>query len=1025
MGDCVASHPSSRFSQTYTSVMPPMLQSDVTASSILSSILNKPMPPIRMQGENLPYRMASGSRLGFSKCVLFTLGTGTCAGYSNVGTPEALLLQREFQIRDEYNQLCRAEEARRRMEEERTRRYEREEEQQSLIETARQLEESRAKREEEQRQRLLAQERELEEWKHERARELERERRRHIEEEERMRERQHERAMQRLREEAEVRIQSQKEISECHNVVEQTVKSATNVMVERICNEMREREREYRAEANQLHQSYKSEIAALRHDIESKRQMIARSEQQAAEAREIFSQVVNQLNEVRQKQESCSKSRSSEEALADVHRKTVEVLQRTFEDDKLSMKRWFEEELRRINNTHERMRTEDEERCNSQLRMLERTLEEQQQRQREAEADIQQWRTKAAAATAAASEEARLREELRTVRKQLQDALASQQRLERRATDSERTAGEARNALHTLQGELESLSAKQSAELRVLREEKQELVDEIARAKAAHEGEIQRMRGDMHNADNTAAHELSRDFESVYKRMNEHHEEARRILEGEKGQVVKQLRESERQLEMTKRELAQQREKIEEVRRESEWMWSQRLSEKDRTAKELQGVVEELRREQCGAAQITAENLGLRQQLEKQRQDFEASLQSRDRDIQRLRHEQEEALQRAAGINEGLSNSQRMRDEEEQRLKRLLEEAAIREKELQGEVDDAKKNSRSWKEHCEQLQAQAAAALSVGNSSMEALLREKDCEVDRMKTELARQTKERESLTHQLREACATTKSLEKELMEKQTLIMSLNSDISTLRQAVQMKSTQVEGNIVHRSSAPSISGVAPQTSPMSVRSRILASLSPPRAQEITVSKNTLDVVKPAAGVSLATPLSIQPVAVNPPPNKQTPLLTPLAPTLLTRELENSSAPSILPLQSPVPVAPQLNQESVGGLPTHSTTSPPQVQVVPATPSRLPLPPQVSPQLSTGNNIVVASNPVNLRLEQLPTPVPLPPEIATAPLLVSAVGGAVAAVPAPVPLPVPPLLNSNVAPPVNTDFAGVAVAPVV
>ncbi|CCD12627.1 unnamed protein product, partial [Trypanosoma congolense IL3000] len=580
---------------SYSSVMPVMLCSDVTASPVLQSSRKKSMACVKIGADYRCYSVDYKDNKRSSTCTLVDLGKVWPGSFSGAGHRELLYLKRELSIREEYDRLRREDEGRHRIEEQCSRQRETLLGQQSLLETAMKLEEVRAKREEEQRQRLFDQEKQLEEWKQQRAQELERDRRRRLEEEDRLREREHEREMQRLHEEAKMQLQVQRDASEYGKRIEQAVETANSAMAHQILSELQDREGERRAEANQQYHACKNEIAALRQEMECKQHILQRNEKQLLESQAHLMQVMEQLNELRRLLNSSSEKKLSDAALADVFQRNMERLQRSFDEDKTNMKQWFDGELQRLVRAHDRERSYDEEKHNAQLRIFEKALEEQQHRQRESDEELRRCRAKAATADNVVAEESRLREELRMMRMKLQDASSVEERLTKKASEADRAASEARRALHTVQTEFQLLSDKQTAELRAVREEKQELADELARTKAAHIEEIQQIRENLTVSDNASSRELSKDYESFCKRITEHHEEALHALEREKGHLARQLRDAEKQLETSQRQLLVLQERMGEEKRNNDRLWQQQIAERDLSITSLKNTIEHLK----------------------------------------------------------------------------------------------------------------------------------------------------------------------------------------------------------------------------------------------------------------------------------------------------------------------------------------------------------------------------------------------------------------------------------------------
>ncbi|KAH8613786.1 hypothetical protein ERJ75_000755100 [Trypanosoma vivax] len=918
-------------SACYAAAMPPVLRSGTTVLSRRSRVASAPLKAVIMEcvascnGDRWPFRAASGG------CPF--LSSDLLALMENRNSVEIAMLRREIEMRNEFASLRRAEEERLlKHQEERSR----VEEYQRILNEVNKIELARLKRVEEQQARIFAQEREIEEWKHERAKAMERERRHGMEEEERSRERRHERELQRLREEAELRVRANENAEDYSRLVEKTMSTALDAVLERLQDKLCENGEEYKSRLNQLQQAQTSELVALRHDVEREHRLIAQSERLLSETRLQLAQVISQLNDIRKLRNECANSCVAEGALMDMHKKVVDLLHREFEDDKIYRKRWFDEELRRIACMHEQIRTDEAEKYRSELRRADDNVADLQQRLRDSEEEAQRLRAKATAATndaliPLAAEEARVREELRNVRCQLQEAMDARHRADKRATEAERNTECVRSALQAVQAELDATSTRQKTELRNVREEKQKLVDELARMRTAHADEIEQLQKSMATAGNQS-HDVVSEFETVCRQMNERYEERHRTLESEKDQLVRQLREIELRMEKVQRQAVEDRGKVDERCRTVERQQQQKILEQECLITELQGTIEELKRKQGDMVDLTAHNFELQQQMEKLRSEQSEVLCAKDADMQQIRREYAEAKGRIAGLQGELSTLQRIHEDAEMRIRQIKEDAELKERQLRRDMEDVKQTAQTWKDQFSQLQAQSTAS-AANTTSTELLLREKDGEVTRLLGMLKTQKREVEALEQQLHEARRSEAAKEKELLEKETTIGVLNAEIAAMREKL-YAAPDALGENATRQLTPETNEIVVATPPHPQRpaSSLLASshsLSPGAAAALQCSAVAIETrsspLKTESDVSSHTTLAVplQPPATTPSvavgaPSNAAPVGVPQPLGPLQSAPQPPQSPKITP--APVPLNTQIPPAPVAPMPTGAGT---------------------------------------------------------------------------------------------------------
>ncbi|RNF11705.1 vesicular transport-associated repeat protein, partial [Trypanosoma conorhini] len=761
------------YTAIFSAAMPPVLRSQSGTSSALlqsaSAALAATSPSCL---EWRPYR---SGEMGGRGAAMTRLLLGSSGAAPHTRQLEAGLLRREVLLRGEFDRLRHAEEERVRWDHQREHEARLAEEQLRLLETAKAIELERAKRTEEQQQRVLAQERELEEWKQERAKEMEEQRRRRVEEEDRLRARQHEREMLLMREEAELRLQTQKSLEGHKQSIESTVKGAAESMLGRLREEFKEVERQWSTRFERLQLEHSGETAALRHDIERERQLVARGEAQLSETRAQLDKLHTLVEELRRQKDGDAHSRATETSLKELHQKAVDRLQRAFEEDKQSSKQWFMEEQQRTQKLHESALLEAEEKHRDQVRRLEAALDEARRQLREAEGELQQYKVKL---PTAAAEEARLREELRTVRKQLNEAVDAKQHAERQSRELERECEDGRKAQQALQLEMDAEAARHGAELRSAREECEQVAEELARARKTHAEELQEIRRKQRSGGNAVSRDATKEVDVTIRRMNERHEEARRALEAEKAQLTRQVREAEQRHEDARQRLELEFDKLEAARRDGERL-KQQLDEKDRAVAELQGVVEELKRKDVSAADAAAENRKLQQELEQLRRSHEAAARAKESELQDLRRDASDARRRSAALQEELTAAQRVRGEVEVRMKRLADEAALTEKQLRREAEEATQAAQSWKDRYTQMQTASASSAP----RMQTLLNEKESELSLLRDTIDALKRDRDTLEKRVQEVQTTATTREQEMLDQATTVKALNAEIASLRE--------------------------------------------------------------------------------------------------------------------------------------------------------------------------------------------------------------------------------------------------
>ncbi|KAH9600003.1 hypothetical protein LSM04_007312 [Trypanosoma melophagium] len=763
--------------------------------------------------------------------------------------------------------------------------------------------------------------------------------------------------------------------------------------------EQRRRDCEWDGRLQKILQEHMKETFGLREEIEREQQLVARSETQLTETRAQLTQLHNQLEEMwRQKRESETAAREAETAsLTEMHQKALERLQRFFEADKLQAKQWFTEEIQRVQSTHERLRADADDAYHQQIRRMEADITELQRRLRDSEAEVQQYKAKVAAAAVKpavpSADETRIREEIRTLRAQLSDALDSKLRAERRATDAEREADERCKSLQVLQMELDSVIARNDVEQRSLREANQDLTDELTRTRTSHAEEIENLRRNARSSESVTSRETAKEFEETFRRMNERYDDMRRTLETEKTQLTKRLKEVERQHYETQRLLQQQTEQVEELRSEGKRQ-HERNAEKDRLITELRFSIEELKRTGGAVADLTARNHELQQETEKRRREHEAAVQAMNNNVQELRRERDAAQVRVAALVEELSAAQRAHSESDTRSKCLLDEAELRERQLRRETEEARQTMESWRERCTQLQTSAAAA-AVTVSKPENLLREKENELTRLRGIVEAVKHDRDTLEQRLREERVTITKKEQESYEKQVTIDRLNMEVTTLHEKLQMATNysqsgrdqpftqQTEHSLVAPKSMEGFSSNKEYAPTETIRT----ASAPPQPSAGTTPSVPSPVPTQTRSPGLSGP-SVSPAAPPQPSAGTTPSVPSPVPVPTQTRSPGLSGPSVSPavppqpsagttpsVPSPVPVPTQTRSPGLSG-PSVSPAVPPQPSAgtTPSVPSPVPVPTQTrSPGLS-GPSVspAVPPQPSAGTTPSVPSPVPVP-----------------------------------------------------
>ncbi|ESS69510.1 hypothetical protein TCDM_01789 [Trypanosoma cruzi Dm28c] len=853
MADTVTAPTFRDYTATFSAAMPPVLSSQ---SASFSALL-KPTPtaltkvpsigidcfPQRFGETGVPGAAMGRTFLGISGQMLHTRQM------------EAGLVRREIVLRSEFDRLRHADEERMRWDRQREREAMLAEERQRMLDLAKEIEMERAKRTEEQQKRLLAQERELEEWKQERAKEMEEQRRRRMEEEDRLRARQHEREMLLMREEAELRLQVQKSVDDHKKSIETSVNSAAEAVMARLRDEFRAIEGQWTSRLERLQLEHINETASLRQEIERERQLVAHGESQLSETRNQLAKLTSQLEELCRQREGDAHSRGTENFIGEIHQKAIERLQRAFEEDKQSTKQWFVEEQQRILNSHERTLHEIQDSHRAQVRRLEETLDASNRQLREMEIEVQQCKTKLAGAalkpSSASADELRLREELRTIRKQLNEAVDAKQRLERRSREIEQECDDGRKAQQALQLEMEALTVRHNAELRSLREENQQLMDQLTSAREAHAEELQQVRNNQRKSESAVTRDAAKEFETTLRRMNERNEETRRALELEKGQLVRQLREAEQRCEDKQRRLEIELEKSEAARRDGERI-QQKHDEKERALAELQETVEELKRKGCSVADLSSRNRKLQQELEQLRHDHETATRAKDSELQELRHDLAETRRRVVGLQDELTAARRMQEEVEVRMKSYVSDAELKEKQLRRSLEEATQSVQSWKDSYTQLQSQSASAAP----KMQGLLSEKETELSRLQETLDALKRDKNSLEKRTQELQTISATREKEMLDQASVVKGLNAEIVSLREQLSTvmrpakeMSTQYLSRALDYSQSPRTPtvGGATDTQPAQPKSTVDASKSSNLSLTATAPMCSPQVVHPAS----------------------------------------------------------------------------------------------------------------------------------------------------------------------------------
>ncbi|RNF07546.1 vesicular transport-associated repeat protein [Trypanosoma rangeli] len=1015
MADAAAASTVRDYKALFSAAMPPVLRSHTG----MSSALLKPMPTTPETGSSSGLVCSTYCLGDLDGCGLAVgrplLGGGSCATL-HTRQMSAGLLRREIFLRGEFDRLRHAEEERMRWDHQREREARLTEERQRMLETAKAIELERVKRTEEQQQRILVQERELEEWKNERAKEVEEQRRRRMEEEERLRARQHERDMLLLREEAEVRLQTRKSLDDHKQSIESAVKSAAELMLARLWKEFKEVEVQWVTRFEHLQLELNSGTAALRHDIECERKFVTGGEAQLAETRAQLGKLLEQLEELRRQKDIDAHNRATETSLTEIHQKTIERLQRAFEEDKQSTKQWFMEEQQRTKDSHERALLEMEENHRGQLRRLEATLDESKRQLREMEAEVQQYKVKLATAalkpSSAAADEVRLREELRAVRKQLNEAVDARQRAERQSHELERECDDGRNALQALQLDMDTETARHEVELRLLREESEKLMNELTRARAAHAEELQELRKKQRSSESAVSRDAAKEVDATIRRMTERHEEARRALEAEKAQLMQKLREAEQRHEDSQRRQELELDELKGARRDSERL-KQQLDEKDRVVTEQQKTIEELKRKDVSVADVTAQNRKMQQELEQLRRDHEAATRVKDKELHDLRRDASDARRRNVALQDELTAAQRTRGEVEVQMRRLVDEASLKEKQLRREAEESTQTAQSWKDRYTQLQTHSASSAP----KMQTLLNEKETELALLRDTIDALKRDRDTLEKRVQELQTHSITREQEILDQATTVKGLNAEVAALREQLSatLRSTKevsaryplqpMEHSPFPRAIDTDTSAGARLAQPTSTVEACnsgnlrFASTGPPPVSQTTRSASDFSSVFSAPaestvlrGTSVGSPSQLLAADISSTPRSSTVVLPARPPEGLT---SSAGCPSSSLTRGSLPGMPSTGA-GVLNVGAHASA-----------PSSSPSSPQVSnfAAISQSSSLTVpvpsaTSTVTTVSLAQAVVPVPVPVQVpANAASLVSS--GGTSAIPVPVPLPIP------------------------
>eukprot|EP00796_Vickermania_ingenoplastis_P010149 gene10149-7106_t len=926
---------------------------------------------------------------------------------------EAALVRRELAVQNEYDHFRMEEVERDRRAEMEQQRREEAEERRRLIESARKIEEERARRMQEQQDNLLKKERELEEWKLQRAKEADALRQKRMEAEERRQEILFQRELERIKQESESRAAS-KGASEA---LEKSLRESQEAMLKRFQEEVKSREEEYESDARRRETEWAqrlekleiqrtTEMANLTLQLQQDAERAANFERKAVDAREEISRLTSEVESL--KKLLSTRGPSQEDAAQSIvtqHKQAVAKMQESFEDDKRRSRRQYLEEVERLKSEYERRVEELRDHQRVQLRCKEEEVESLQRQLHDAQRCLEEERSKAAMVRNTGDsyftqEEARLKEEVRTLRLKNQELEEQRIRVERRQRDNDTRIDKQGSTIQALQEELQQCLRKKAEELEELRGENHQLRTSLKLEKESMTEELESLRLQLKNAEERAYSKTTHELEGTIQTLTESREELRRQLEAQKEQQERKIRTLEEELhtargrreELEREVLAikdrhsqverQLSTRLEEVRKESE--------EKARAAERLEAQLREM------TMRFQRTESDLRAERDQHNTALSTASATKDREIQRLGTELNECKRELADLRESKMTLEMSQESETSRAQRQLREKEAELAARQREVEELLSQHAQSRASNDDLQRRIEA-LSLTHQRA---LRQKEDELAELQRRLAQAGVEKLRLERDLRTAeeqrvyaSNGVSSQQMVLKDREETIARLEADIRDLRNALDAQ-RHTENDLRDRLSRA--------TAQQMMSSPITMSGSPP-SSTITVGPSSSGL---PASAPISSPAPANAAAASPlppqPPAKQPPSLTPaaLAPalpspssmTLSPRGTLGTGVAQPMPAYPPSPsasvnaprtlsphhVAPLSAAPSPVGAapapPPPTTSSPPAPYMRPSTPqpTGVPVPP-APPSGPAPQPAVVAPRPTGVPVPSVSVPQPVRP----------------------------------------------------
>ncbi|CCW65388.1 unnamed protein product [Phytomonas sp. EM1] len=640
---------------------------------------------------------------------------------------EASLIRREAELRSEFHRLMEEGEERMRIRYEQQRRDDDAEERRLLIEAAAEVERERTKRIETQQERLLQRERELEEWKQERAKEIEVLRQKQWEEEERRRELRYQRQLQYLKEQAEVREASRVNSEDISKLFEATAKEVQETLIRKMKEELSAREESYqsalRAHEKEWLQKVESmeaarlgELAGLQQQLSQDRQRLALCDQQLSEARHQLVRLLSEVDAIHHEhQQRPSGESAASKELLETQRSFVSELQRQYEEDKASMLRSFAAERDRVRAEHDSRIAELKSHHSMQLQAKLEEITGLERRLAQTSQELHQEKAKTTLRMGSGSgvdpyglqESAHLKEDIRALRQANQELEERKSRLERRLREADERADAHLATLQTLQNEHMLRNKSNEDTIADLRHENQQLKSRSALQSEEHAEELSRLRRQIHDMQETAHSQHTQSVEVKIRQLAEQHENERHQWGDEQRQLNKTIKSLEANISGLQR-------RLELSQREGETA-SAELREREKQLAERNALVQTLQHEIDAKAAIDHELQEAKASYERLQASFEAdraqlqqrqklTLEAKEKELQKLRSDLSQAKSFNHTLQDEVSHSKLSVSESTQLLKRQLSEREAEIIQARLDIEAGRRAQEEWKSTHEELQ---------------------------------------------------------------------------------------------------------------------------------------------------------------------------------------------------------------------------------------------------------------------------------------------------------------------------------